>query len=94
MKFSVQSYSVFKFLIIVILLASAFCSYAYTNNEVYTVQQYSKSGQSFIRIINRTNQNLYCVIQGYQYFIDFTLYANRSSRWYIEPIGEYIWSCR
>ena len=85
-------YSVFKFIVITILLVAAFT--VADADDVYLKQQYSKSNQSFIRIVNRTNYNLYCIIQGNNYFMDFTLYANRSSRWYIEPIGEYVWSCR
>ena len=86
-------YLAFKWLLIAILIVATFIP-AIKAADVFIIQQYSKTNQSFIRIVNKTSYNLYCTISGYQYFIDFTLYSHRSSRWYIEPIGEYVWECR
>jgi len=94
MKIKEKHFLAFKYLLIAILIVAAFSASTSDAEGVYSIQQYNKANQSFIKIVNKTNYNLYCTITGYQYFRDFTLYANRSSRWYPEPYGEYEWRCR
>ena len=93
MKNSVKPYLIFKWLIVMILLAMA--SVAYIKADyVEIIKQITKQGVPFIRLSNHTKQDLYCTIIGDRYFKDFHLRARRNSRWYVEPVGYYEWSCK
>ena len=65
-------------------------------NPIDIIKQYSKSGQAFIRLANNTNNVVYCTIIGVdsRYFKDFYIKPHRSSRLYIEPLGQYYWNCK
>jgi len=94
MKNTERYYLVFKYIIITILLVSAF-SVTYNAGVVYKIKEMkSKSGQKFIKVINKTNKDIYCVVTGEGYWKDFTVYAKRSSRPHIKPIKNFRCICK
>ena len=94
MKQDEQYYLVFKFILIAILLISGFIA-SYDAGAVYKIKEIkSKSGQKFIRVINKTNKNIYCVATGKGYWKDFTVYAKRTSRHHIKPLKDFRIVCK
>ena len=72
------------------------CMTVLSANPIDIIRQYSDSGQGFIRLVNNTDYSVYCTITGKdtRYFKDFYVRAHSSSRFYIEPVGYYVWGCR
>jgi len=88
---------VFKYIVIGILLVSAFIV-TVNAEEIKAVHKIkelkSKSGQKFTIVVNITNKDIYCVLSGDDYWKDFTVYAKRKSRPHIKPLKNFRCICR
>jgi len=53
----------------------------------------SRNGDLLIRVSNIENYTVQCQIWNDTYYVEFNLGPMRTSRWYIEPYGNYTVEC-
>ena len=104
MKNKEKYYSVFKWLLIALIVAMSLLpitdakepnSKIIKNTNTYAIEEIkSKSGQKFIKVFNKTPERIYCVVSGENYWKDFTVYAKRSSRPHIKPTKNFRCTCQ
>lgn len=75
-----------------LLLASAI-TFAALASDYSVDRAIGKRGQVLIRVINHTSEPMLCILSAVNYYEDFYVKPNTSSRWYVEPVQPYSLTC-
>jgi len=87
---------IIKWIVIAILIVSAFAASADEYNAPHKVEFSKSKIGTYIRIVNINDYKVYCNITGHNplYFKEFFIKPHKKSRKYSKPRGEYKVKCK